>query len=211
MIEIRSYRRVFDLERRIYSIDRLRLNPGGVPVRGVVYVLAAALVLLVLRRLPLIGAAARIIPWYLWDLLLPALAGGGLSQLTIAGRSFHLVALSGLSFYAQPRELVAMGSSFKAMSRWYPSDVVVIPAGSEKRTRPFVYRGPGTASVAVHDGAPLEVHERRRVRFLGSSRPADRQLVVSLSDQRATEQRCTFEVGAHATLRLVPRADASRL
>ena len=29
--EIRSYRRVFDLERRIYSIDRLRLNPGGVP------------------------------------------------------------------------------------------------------------------------------------------------------------------------------------
>ena len=35
MIEIRSYRRVFDLERRIYSIDRVRLNPGGVPVRGV--------------------------------------------------------------------------------------------------------------------------------------------------------------------------------
>ncbi len=40
MIEIRSYRRVFDLERRIYSVDQLRLNPGGVPVRGVLYFLA---------------------------------------------------------------------------------------------------------------------------------------------------------------------------
>ena len=38
-IEIRSYRAVFDLERRIYRVDRLRLNPGGVPVRGVVYCL----------------------------------------------------------------------------------------------------------------------------------------------------------------------------
>ncbi len=35
MMEIRSYRRVFDLERRIYQVDRLRLNPSGVPVRGV--------------------------------------------------------------------------------------------------------------------------------------------------------------------------------
>ena len=37
MMEIRSYRRVFDLERRVYSVDRLRLNPSGVPVRGIVY------------------------------------------------------------------------------------------------------------------------------------------------------------------------------
>ena len=34
LMEVRSYRRVFDLERRIYRVDRLRLNPGGVPVRG---------------------------------------------------------------------------------------------------------------------------------------------------------------------------------
>ncbi len=40
MIEIRSYRAVFDLERRIYRVDQLRLNPGGIPVRGVVYFLA---------------------------------------------------------------------------------------------------------------------------------------------------------------------------
>ena len=37
---IRSYRRVFDLERRIYRVTRIRLNPGGIPIRGVVYLLA---------------------------------------------------------------------------------------------------------------------------------------------------------------------------
>ena len=50
MIEIRSYRRVFDLERRVYSVDRLRLNPGGVPVRGIVYLLAILAVLFALAR-----------------------------------------------------------------------------------------------------------------------------------------------------------------
>ena len=42
VMEVRSYRRVFDLERRIYSIDRMRLNPSGVPLRGVVYFLVLA-------------------------------------------------------------------------------------------------------------------------------------------------------------------------
>jgi hypothetical protein len=56
VIEIRSYRRVFDLERRIYSVDRLRLNPGGVPVRGVVYFLAIVLGGLIAGGMPFIGA-----------------------------------------------------------------------------------------------------------------------------------------------------------
>ena len=43
MIEIRSFRRVFDLERRVYSVDRFRLNPAGVPVRGILYLLVALL------------------------------------------------------------------------------------------------------------------------------------------------------------------------
>ena len=67
-MEIRSYRRVFDLERRIYRIDRLRLNPGGVPVRGVVYFLALLLAVLIARRLPLLEIVATLPPWYLGDL-----------------------------------------------------------------------------------------------------------------------------------------------
>ena len=50
---------VFDLERRIYRVDRLRLNPGGVPVRGVIYLLLIILAALITARLPLLGWAAR--------------------------------------------------------------------------------------------------------------------------------------------------------
>ena len=40
VVEIRSYRTVFELERRVYRIDRLRLPPGGIPMRGAVYGIA---------------------------------------------------------------------------------------------------------------------------------------------------------------------------
>ncbi len=42
-MEVRSYRNVFALERRVYSIDRLRLNPGGVPVLSLVYMAVISL------------------------------------------------------------------------------------------------------------------------------------------------------------------------
>ena len=62
MTEIRSYRSVFDLERRIYRIDRVRLNPGGIPVRGVLYFLAILLAVAGASRVPLLGEAVRALP-----------------------------------------------------------------------------------------------------------------------------------------------------
>jgi len=46
-LEVRSFRSVFALERRIYRIDTLRLNPSGIPLRGIGYaasLVAAALI-----------------------------------------------------------------------------------------------------------------------------------------------------------------------
>ena len=71
-MEIRSYRAVFDLERRIYRVDRLRLNPGGIPVRGVVYFLAILLATLIAGQPAAGGSGDRALPWYLRDLALPA-------------------------------------------------------------------------------------------------------------------------------------------
>ncbi len=71
MIEVRSYRRVFDLERRIYTVDRLRLNPGGVPVRGVLYFLWLLVAMLLLSALPLVGSLLGAMPWYMSDLIGP--------------------------------------------------------------------------------------------------------------------------------------------
>ena len=64
MTEIRSYRRVFDLERRIYSVDRLRLNPGGGPGRGVVYFLAILAAVMLVGRLPVLGTITQQAPWF---------------------------------------------------------------------------------------------------------------------------------------------------
>ena len=52
-VVIRSYRRVFEVDRRIYRVDRWALPvPGGVPLRAVAYFAATVLALVVLGRLP---------------------------------------------------------------------------------------------------------------------------------------------------------------
>jgi hypothetical protein len=53
---IRSYRRVFRVDQRIYRVDRWALPvPGGVPLLGVVYFAATLLALLALSVLPVVG------------------------------------------------------------------------------------------------------------------------------------------------------------
>ena len=108
MIEIRSYRAVFDLERRIYRVDQLRLNPGGIPVRGVVYFLAILLAMLIAGGLPLVGAAIGALPWYLRDLALPVASATVLSVIRIEGRPFHLAAYALLRYRAGSRRLAGV-------------------------------------------------------------------------------------------------------
>src|SRR5512132_1486019 len=53
---IRSYRRVFEVDRRIYRVDRWALPvPGGVPLRAVGYFVAALLAVIVAGALPAVG------------------------------------------------------------------------------------------------------------------------------------------------------------
>jgi hypothetical protein len=155
---IRSYRRVFDLERRIYRIDRLRLNPGGVPVRGVAYFMSLLLVGLALERMAPISLLARVVPWYLRDLALPAVFSAVLAVIRIDGRPFHLAARAVLSCGLGPRRLVGLGracrSAGPAWAIWRPEPLLMVPDGSDHRMRRLVYRGPGALLVAV-------AHERR--------------------------------------------------
>src|SRR4051812_46140834 len=54
---IRSYRRVFEVDRRIYRVDRWALPvPGGVPLRAVGYFAAAVLAVVILGGLPATAA-----------------------------------------------------------------------------------------------------------------------------------------------------------
>ena len=56
---IRSYRRVFEVDRRIYRVDRWALPvPGGVPLRGVGYFAATLALVILLGALPAVGAVS---------------------------------------------------------------------------------------------------------------------------------------------------------
>src|ERR1700732_4289178 len=147
-MEIRSYRRVFDLERRIYRIDQVRLNPGGVPVRGIVYSLAAIAASLICDRLPVIGTLLAPVPWFLRDLVVPAAIGSLLAVLRIDGRSFdrslHALLRCGLG----PRSVcVRAGAARDPASRWHPPALLMLPDGSEHRLRRLRFDGPGAAHV----------------------------------------------------------------
>jgi hypothetical protein len=53
---IRSYRRVFEVDRRIYRVDRWAMPvPGGVPLRGVGYFAATVGRMVILGALPAVG------------------------------------------------------------------------------------------------------------------------------------------------------------
>lgn len=157
MTEIRSYRRVFDLERRIYSVDRLRLNPGGVPVRGVVYFVVLLLCALAAGALPVVGSIAAGVSWWVRDLAAPAAAASVLTVVRVEGRSFHLAARALASHLAAPRTVGCLRGRSEVGARWFPDDIVVLPDGSDARLRRLRYSGPGAMLVAVEHERLLPV------------------------------------------------------
>jgi hypothetical protein len=149
VIEIRSYRAVFDLERRIYRVDQLRLNPGGIPVRGVVYFLAILLATLILGGLPLVGALVGALPWYLRDLGLPVASATVLSVIRIEGRPFHLAAYALLRLEMGPRLFAGVRPCAAPGVQWRPEEVLILPDGSDGAMRRLRYIGPGAVLVTT--------------------------------------------------------------
>ncbi len=178
-MEIRSYRAVFDLERRIYRIDRLRLNPAGVPVRGIVYFLALLAAVVVCARVPPLRALAGALPWYLVYVALPSLCAALLSVVAIDGRPAHLAAQALLRYRLAPRHSVGFRGrrELAVGARWRPQEILLLPDGSDTRVRRLRYTGPGAVLVSVaHERTESHVpafsarHSRLTVRAL-SARP----------------------------------------
>lgn len=190
MIEIRSFRRVFDLERRIYSVDRLRLNPGGVPVRGVVYFLALLLAALIFGGLPLLGATVRATPWYGRDLLAPGATAAVLSIVRVDGRTFHLAAQALLRFGWERGLSIGLRGGTGEGERWIPQPITILPDGSDGVLRRLRYTGPGAVLILVeHHQAGASERERFhlrpgsksvRIAPLGSGGPLSSGKVISL-------------------------------
>jgi hypothetical protein len=150
-MEIVSYRTVFDLERRIYRVDRLRLNPGGIPLRGIVYFAATVALALLAARLPLTGALLGSMPWYLRDFAAPACTAALLTILRIEGRPFHQAVRAVGRYAFGPRHLAGVRRCSAPGRRWYPDELLILPDGSDARLRALRYTGPGAVLVrAAH-------------------------------------------------------------
>jgi len=177
-MEVRSYRTVFELERRIYRIDRFRLNPSGVPLRGVAYFVLAGVTLAALHGLPVVRWVVDPLPWYVRYLALPLGLSALLSAVRIDGRAFH-VAISALwnGSWRNPRTS-GLQPRRRGSSRWIPPPLILIPDGADPWPRPFRFRGPGAVMIRTpHRLRPA----RRRARLPGTgarvrivwSRPGD--------------------------------------
>ncbi|HTU79084.1 MAG TPA: hypothetical protein VMF09_10035 [Solirubrobacteraceae bacterium] len=205
MIEVRSYRRVFDLERRIYSVDQLRLNPGGIPVRGVVYFLAIVAISVLAAGLPVFGWLARALPWYLRDVALPAGAAALLSVIRLEGRSSHLAVHALVRYWLGPRRLAGARRCQAPGGRWHPWEVVILPDGSDSRLRHLRYTGPGAVLISIE-------HERRgRAREHGSSgraRPGVRAALTLVQARKARRLEHGQVISLAANARLRVRAGA---
>ncbi|HEY0517343.1 MAG TPA: hypothetical protein VGD00_09500 [Solirubrobacteraceae bacterium] len=182
MIEIRSYRRVFDLERRIYSLEGMRLNPTGVPVRGIVYLLAAVVTMLALAVLPALGPLIRAVPWYLRDLAAPGVLAAVLAVVRIDGRSFHVAASAIVRHRLRARTVSHLTRASSGGTVWRPAPIAMLPDGSEGRFRRLRYRGPGAVLVlrdhrreglTERDRAGIRNGRRRTLRLRSSSQPRE--------------------------------------
>lgn len=199
-VEIASYRDVFDLERRIYRIDRLRLNPGGVPLRGVVYALLGAVAVVALDNVPLLGVLLRLMPWYVRYLAVPGLLGALGCTARIAGRPFHLAGRGLVLQCLRPRQLSGFARCARIGSRWHPPPVIVVDDGSGARPRRLVYSGPGV--VAVRREHRVSRH-RTGVLAQALKRP-DLELEVSATERPLTGEGRAIALGRGTRLVVAP-------
>jgi hypothetical protein len=188
-IEIRSYRNVFALERRIYRVEGVRLNPGGIPVRGVVYFLALLAGMLALGGLPVTGWLLAWLPWYARDLALPVGAAAMLALVRVEGRPCHLAGHALLRFAFSARKLRGLRPAGRPAPgrRWNPPELVMLVDGSEARLRRLRFSGPGAVLVTVPHrclalgGLARKAGSRLRVQPLSSARATERPRVLELS------------------------------
>lgn len=201
-MEIRSYRAVFDLERRIYRIDRLRLNPSGVPVRGIVYFLALLAAVVVCARVPPLRVLTGALPWYFLYVALPGASAALLTVIAIDGRPAHLAAQALLRHRISSRQSVGLRArragwgAAEPGARWRPQEILMLPDGSDARLRRLRYTGPGAVLVTV-------AHER--IESPALARRRSRLTLRELSDRCPPARGQVIALAARARLRTVSR------
>jgi hypothetical protein len=182
---VRSYRTVFELERRLYRIDRFRLNPAGVPLRGVAYFALVLVAVALARAIQPLAWALDELPWYVRYLGMPIGVAALLTIVRVDGRPFHLAVRALWNGPRATPHLNALRRCPPADAVWKPPPLLVIPDGSDPVLRRCRFRGPGAVLVSVaHEGpAPRRAGVWRRrtreitLRATAGPRPSSARIV----------------------------------
>lgn len=192
-LTVRSYRRVFHVDRRIYRIDRWAIPvPGGVPLRGVFYFVAALLAVLVLSALPLAGAVLAALDPPLRYVVLPLAVAALGTQVAPDGRLAHRFARDWLAHKLRRRR--------RSAGRPVPLEGEPVPWHAELPLRADEHttelrrariRGPARVFFAEPLAVATGRRGRRKARPLRARRRRDRGTVLDSIELEAGE---TLEV-----------------
>jgi hypothetical protein len=187
-LTIRSYRLCFRLERRIYKIDRFRVPLSwGVPLRSVGYAAAALLAVLLLQRLPLLGALMGGLHPALRYAIVPVGVAYLLTALEVDGRPAHRAVAAWVRFLGGPRRLLGASRKRRPGGVLRLGEIAVAPDERSGRYRPARVHGPATVLLR------FPCRGRRRGRRLTlrqtSRRPLGRGKMLALKPGQTLELR----------------------
>lgn len=159
-LEIRSFRVVFALERRLFRIDRWRLPlPYGVPVRGLAYAAAALAAVLLADAVPGLGVLVAVVPAPIRFVLGPAAVAALLARVRVDGRPAHRAGLAWARHRLGSRTLDTFRAVPACGSVQGLADAVVLAAsGDDPAYRRAEVRGPAVVAV----GLPATARKRHR-------------------------------------------------
>lgn len=183
-IAIRSFRVVFELERRIHKVDRIRLPlPYGLPLRSVAYALVAFLGVVALARVTVVGAPLDALPAPVRLAVLPAAIAYALTQLRPDGRPAHWFLLAWARQRLAGRTVVRLTPARPAGIERL-GELVLAPDERDVRYRAGVIEGPAVALLRL----PMDA--RARGKTLVVQQVTDEPLyrgrrLVLRADQRA--------------------------
>jgi hypothetical protein len=143
-LEIRSFRVVFQLERRLHRIQHWKLPlPYGLPLRGLAYGAFVLAAILLVGRLPVVGALVGLLPPPVRFLLAPVGAGFLLSRARVDGRPAHRFLLAwgrhslSARWVSAFRPIPAPGACAR-----FTEPIVFVPDSSGPEYRPARLLGP---------------------------------------------------------------------
>jgi hypothetical protein len=158
-IQVRSFRVVFQLERRIHKIDRWRIPVAhGVPLRGLAYATGALMLVVVASGLPLIGDVLRQLAPPLRLVIVPVALAYLLTQLRADGRPAHALAVAWVRHAVAPRRLAGFRPVPQVGRVVTMGELAAVPDERCARYRRAVVCGPARVMLRF----PARAHARAR-------------------------------------------------